>query len=552
MPQNKSATGFDFDWLIIGSGFGGSVSALRLVEKGYKVAVIEAGRRFEDKDFAKSSWQLNRYLWAPWLGLRGIMRLTPFKDVFIGSGAGVGGGSIVYANTLYRAKEDFYRNPQWADMGDWQAELAPHYATAERMLGVETVPFDSPGDFILKDYARHIGTEGTFRRTPVGAYFGEPGKTVPDPYFGGEGPERTGCTRCGACMVGCRVGAKNTLPKNYLWFAEKGGATILPNRKVVDIAPLGDGDGSNGYEVHTRNPGLGKRRPRKFTARGVIVAAGALGTNQLLANCKHRGSLSRISDRLGHLVRTNSESMVAVTLPDDTLQTWRSVAISSSIHTDRDTHIEVCTFGEKGDFMGRLFTLLTGDGTRWTRIFSLLGNAVRHPVKFCRILWPFGWSKKSVVLLVMQSLDNALTFRAKKRRFGRGVSLRTEQDCDKPNPTYIEAGNKAAEWIAEKTGGVAQSMFMEAAANIPTTAHILGGATIGRDASHGVVDSDHRVFGYRNLIICDGSVVPANPGVNPSLTICAMTEQAMSRIPAKKHVAPTGRIAGENGISMAR
>lgn len=449
----------DFDWLIIGSGFGGSVSALRLSEKGYRVAVLEAGRRFEDEDFARSSWQLGRYLWAPWLGLRGIMRLTPFKDVFIGSGAGVGGGSIVYANTLYRAKEDFYRNPQWADLGDWEAELDPHYTTAERMLGVETVPFDSPGDAILRDYARHIGTEETFRRTPVAAYFGEPGRTVPDPYFGGDGPERTGCIRCGACMVGCRVGAKNTLPKNYLWFAEKAGATVLPNRRVVDIRPLGAGDGSEGYMVHTRDPGPWPRRAQVFTARGVIVAAGALGTNQLLADCKHRGSLSRLSNRLGQLVRTNSESMTAVTLPDEAMRTWRSVAISSSIHTDRDTHIEVCTFGEKGDFMGLLFTLLTGDGTRWTRIFSLLGNAARHPIQFARTLWPLGWSRRTVVFLVMQSLDNALTFRAKKRWLGSGVRLTTEQNSEKPNPTYIDAGNRAAQWIADKTGGSRRACY---------------------------------------------------------------------------------------------
>ena len=523
----------DYDWLIIGSGFGGSVSALRLSEKGYKVGVIEAGRRFEDEDFAESSWQLNRYLWAPLLGLRGIMRMTPFKDVFIGSGVGVGGGSIVYANTLYRAKPEYFDNPQWAELGDWERELDQPYAIAEQMLGVTTVPFESPGDKVLQDYAASIGTEDTFRRTPVACFFGEPGRTVADPYFDGAGPDRTGCTRCGACMVGCRVGAKNTLLKNYLWFAEKAGAVVVPDREVTDIWPLGAGDGSDGYEIRSRSPGLVRGRRKSLTTRGVIVSAGALGTNRLLANCKHRRSLPNISDQLGHLVRTNSESVLAVSLPDDSLETWRSVAISSSIHTDKDTHIEVVTYGEKGDVMSLFFTLITGDGTRWTRVFSLLGNAVRHPLNFLKTLWPFGWSRKTLVLLVMQSLDNAISFRANKRWFGTGVRLSTEQDLDKPNPTYIDAGNKAAEWIAERTGGVAQSMFLEAVANIPTTAHILGGATIGSDAEHGVVDRDHRVFGYENLMICDGSVVPANPGVNPSLTICAMTERAMSKIPAK-------------------
>jgi len=523
----------DYDWLIIGSGFGGSVSALRLSEKGYKVGVIEAGRRFEDKDFAKSSWQLNRYLWAPILGLRGIMRFTPFKDVFIASGAGVGGGSIVYANTLYRAKTEFFQNSQWAELADWEQELEQPYATAEQMLGVNTVPFASPGDKLLQDYAASIGTEETFCRTPVAVFFGDPGKTVTDPFFDGEGPARTGCTRCGACMIGCRVGAKNTLLKNYLWFAEKLGAAVLPNRKVVGIRPMGAGDGRDGYEIQTQSPGLFGGKKKTLTAQGVIVAAGALGTNHLLANCKHGGSLPKISDRLGRLVSTNSESILAVTLPDDSLNLSRSVAISSSIHIDADTHIEVFTYGEKGDALSLLLTLLTGDGTRWTRVFSLLRNAVRHPIQFLETLWPLGWSTRSIGLLVMQSLDNAISFRAKKRWFAGGVRLSTEQDAAMPNPTYIDAGNKAAAWIAEHTGGIAQSSVLEAVANIPTTAHILGGAAIGSDAEHGVVDHEQRVFGYHNLLICDGSVVPANPGVNPSLTITAMTERAMSRIPAR-------------------
>ncbi len=523
----------DYDWLIIGSGFGGSVSALRLSEKNYKVGVIEAGRRFEDEDFAKSSWQLNRYLWAPFLGLRGIMRFTPFKDVFIASGAGVGGGSIVYANTLYRAKKEFFENPQWSELADWEQELEQSYTSAERMLGVNTVPFESPGDKLLQDYAMSIGTEESFRRTPVAVYFGDPGKEVADPFFGGEGPARTGCIRCGACMIGCRVGAKNTLLKNYLWFAEKKGAEVLPNRKVVDIRPINAAGGRDGYEVRTRAPGLFGGKENVLRAKGVIVAAGALGTNHLLANCKHGGSLPRLSERLGQLVRTNSESILAVTAPDDSLKLWQSVAISSSIHTDADTHIEVVTYGEKGDFLNFLTTLMTGDGSRWTRGLSLLRNVIRHPIRFLKTSWPFGWSKRTIVLLVMQSLDNAIAFRAKKRFFTRGVRLSTEQDAAKPNPTYIEAGNKAAAWIAERTGGIAQSGVLEAALNIPTTAHILGGAAIGSDAEHGVVDYEQRVFNYHNLLICDGSVVPANPGVNPSLTIAAMTERAMARIPAK-------------------
>jgi len=522
----------DYDWLVVGSGFGGSVAALRLAEKGYRVAVLEAGRRYRDEDYAKSTWDLKRFLWAPFFGLRGIFRLTPFNDVFIASGSAVGGGSVVYANTLYRASPEFFTNPQWRDLGDWAGTLKPHYDTAERMLGVEQVQRESDGQKLLREVGRHFGVENTFKRTPVGVYFGHPGTTVPDPYFGGEGPERTGCTFCGACMVGCREGAKNTLLKNYLWFAEKRGAEILPERQVVDIRPLGAEDGSEGYSVTTERPGAWFRRQRRtFTARGIVMAAGALGTNRLLARCKLDGSLPRISQRLGQLVRTNSESILAVTLPKDYAKPWNDVAISASIYPKPDTHIEFVTYGRHGDFMAFLYTLLTGEGSRLTRPLMWLGNVLRHPVTFLRTLWPVGWSRRTVLFLVMQSLDNAIAFRARRGLFGR-VSITTEQDPEKPNPTFIEAGNRAAAWLAEHTGGYAQSMVLEAWANIPTTAHILGGAAIGRDATTGVVDGAGRLFGYRNFLVCDGSIVPANPGVNPSLTITALAEHAMSQVPA--------------------
>jgi cholesterol oxidase len=530
---NRSAAEFDYDWLIVGSGFGGSVSALRLAEKGYKVGMLEAGRRYRDEDYAKTTWNLKRFLWAPALGLRGIFRLTPFKDVFIASGAAVGGGSVVYANTLYRASPDFFVNPQWAGLDDWAAALAPHYDTAEKMLGVQTVPRESDGQKLLLEVGKQFGVEGTFRRTPVGVFFGEPGATVPDPYFGGEGPARTGCTYCGACMVGCREGAKNTLVKNYLWFAEKRGVQIHAEREVVDIRPIGAEDGADGYAVTTQRPGAWFRKQRRtFTARGIVMSAGALGTNRLLARCKLGGSLPRISDRLGQLVRTNSESILAVTLPEGMARPWNDVAISASIYPRADTHIEFVTYGRYGDFMSLLYTLITGDGTRITRPLLWLGNVLRHPLRFLRTLWPIGWSRRTVLFLVMQSLDNAISFRARHGLFG-GVSLSTEQDPEKPNPTFIEIGNRAAEWLAQRTGGYAQSMLLEAWANIPTTAHILGGAVIGRDATSGVVAADSRLFGYRNFLVCDGSTVPANPGVNPSLTITAMSEHAMSLVAAK-------------------
>lgn len=537
------AGGLDCDWLVIGSGFGGSVSALRLAEKGYSVGLLEAGRRFRDEDFARTTWDAKNFNWLPSLGLRGILRLTPFKDVFIASGAGVGGGSLVYANTLYRAAPSFYQNAQWAGLNDWEAELRPHYETAERMLGVQTVPRGSKGQELLKEVGRHFGVEDTFTRTPCGVFFGTPGEVVPDPYFGGEGPERAGCTFCGECLQGCRIGAKNTLLKNYLWFAEKLGVQIHPEREVVDVQPIGAADGSDGYLVTTERPGAWFRKQRReFRARGVVFSAGALGTNQLLAKCKLGGSLPRLSDRLGQLVRTNSESIQAVTLPKGTQDICNDVMISSSIHPRPDTHIEFTTFGRNADSMSFLYTLLTGNGTRLTRPLRWLGRILRHPLVFLRTLWPAGWSERSAILLVMQTLDNAIAFRPKRGLFG-GVRLTTEQDPEKPNPTYIPVANEAAEMLAKKTGGTAQSMVLEALANIPSTAHILGGAVIGRSPEQGVVDSASRVFGYQNMLVCDGSTMPANPGVNPSLTITALCEYAMSRVPPR--AAATGSIAEE-------
>jgi len=522
----------DYDWIIVGSGFGGSVSALRLTEKGYKVAVLEAGKRYADHEYATTTWNLRRFLWAPALGMRGIFRLTPFKDVFVASGTAVGGGSTVYANTLYRAKPAFFDNPQWRGLEDWGAALQPHYETAERMLGVATVPFSSDGQDLLRELGAHFGVEQTFTRTPVGVFFGKADVEVPDPYFGGEGPSRTGCTRCGACMVGCRVGAKNTLLKNYLWFAEKKGATVLAEHGVVDVRPMGAEDGRDGYRITTQRPGawLVKRR-RTFTARGVIFAAGALGTGELLATLKHGGSLPRISDQLGQLVRTNSESILAINLPAaDERKPWADVAISASVHPDADTHFEFCTYGRHGDFIALLQAPLTGNGTRLTRPLLLLRAIARHPLQFLRNLFPVGWSRRSLILLVMQSSDNAMSFRAKKRWFRRGYSIGTQQDPEKPNPTFIPVANAAAEWLAQHIGGTAQSSVLEATMNIPTTAHILGGAVIGADASRGVVDKHNRVFGYENMLICDGAAMPANPGVNPSLTITALAEHAMEKI----------------------
>jgi cholesterol oxidase len=523
---------FDVDWVVVGSGFGGSVSALRLAEKGYSVQVLECGKRFRDGDFPKSTWDLRRYFWAPRIGLKGIFRLTQFRDVAVVSGCGVGGGSLGYANTLYVPGTDFFQDPQWADLEDWERTLAPHYAEAQRMLGVAEVEQDDPADQLLRELGEHLGVGDTYRKTPVGVYQENPGKTVPDPYFGGEGPDRTGCLQCGRCMVGCPHGAKNTLVKNYLWLAERRGVKIEPERMVTEVRPLGALDGADGYSITSERSGLlPGRGKRTITARGVVFAAGPLGTNKLLQRCRLGGALPKISNRLGELVRTNSEMILAVTVPEDYPDDLtRRVAITSSIYPDPHTHIETVTYGHAGDSMNTLYTLLVGDGTKLTRPLKLLGQIVRHPGRFAKVMWPKGWSSRTIIVLVMQTLDNAIALRPKLKR-GGDVRLRTEQDPERPNPTFIPVANEAAEWLAKRTGGIAQSSLSEALFNVPNTAHILGGATIGHSPEDGVVDSRQRVFGYENLLVCDGSAVPANVGVNPSLTITALAEHAMAELP---------------------
>jgi cholesterol oxidase len=538
--EQSTPAEFDFDWIVVGSGFGGSVSALRLAEKGYSVAILECGSRFADDDFAESTLrEPRRYFFAPKLGMRGVLRMTFFKDVFVVSGSGVGGGSLGYANTLYRARPSFFEDPQWSELGNWELTLAPHYDTAERMLGVAEYEGMGPADKLLQEYGEEIGVGETFTNTRVGVFFDEPGKQVPDPYFEGEGPARTGCNRCGSCMVGCRHGAKNTLVKNYLWFAEKLGVEIFPERQVTEIRPLGAADGSDGYAVGAERSGSwfhGERRTLR--AKGVVVAAGALGTNQLLANCRHEGALPRLSDRIGAVVRTNSESIQAVTAPDDERDFSRSVAITSSIYPDPDTHIEVVTYGQGGDAMSGTFTAMTGAGTKLTRPLKWLGAMARHPLQTLRGLVPFKWSRRTVILLVMQTVDAAMHLEPKRRLFGRGVRLQTEQDPNRPNPTFIPAAEQVTRWFAKRTGGMAQSALTESIRNTPTTAHILGGAVIGAGPEHGVVDAANRVYGYESLLVTDGASIPANPGVNPSLTITAKAEHAMSLIPPKEGAGP--------------
>jgi cholesterol oxidase len=524
---------FDFDWLVIGSGFGGSVSALRLSEKGHRVGVLECGRRFADHELPSSTADLKRYFWNPMLGMKGIFRLTTFKDVSVVSGCGVGGGSLGYANTLYVPPTKFFEDRQWADMNDWESALAPHYAEAQRMLGVVQNPHEDPADQLLRELGEELGVGDSYKKTPVGVYFGEPGKTVSDPFFGGEGPDRTGCRMCGRCMVGCPHGSKNTLVKNYLYLAEKRGARVIAERTVIDVRPLGDGSGKDGYEVESVRSGAWLRKDRQVQrARGVVVSAGPLGTNKLLQRCRLNGSLGRISARLGELVRTNSESILTVTVPEDYPDDLiKRVAITSSIYPDPNTHIETVTYGDDGDSMHRLYTLLVGDGTRLTRPLKLLAQILLHPKRLAQVLFPKHWSRRTIIILVMQTLDNAIALRPHQGPFGT-FWLKTEQDPEKPIPTFIPVANQAAEWFAKRTGGVAQSSVTEALFNIPTTAHILGGAVIAPDPERGVIDARQRVYGYENLLVCDGSAIPANVGVNPSLTITALAEHAMSHVPA--------------------
>lgn len=526
--------GFDYDWLVIGSGFGGSVSALRLAEKGYRVGVLECGRRFSDADFAERTSDVRRYYWLPLLGLKGILRLSLFKDVFIGSGCGVGGGSLGYANTLYRSRPEFARNPQWSHLADWDAELAPHYDTAERMLGVTDNDQDSAADALLKEYADAHGFGDTYRRTRVGVFLGTPGKTVPDPYFDGDGPERAGCIRCGACVVGCRHNAKNTLTKNYLWFAERRGAEIQAERTVVDVRPLGSGDGSDGYAVTSVRSGSWFRRDRRtVTARGVVVAAGPLGTNRLLQRCKLAGALPQVSDRLGELVRTNSESVLGVLAPDDSVDYSRQIALTSSVFPSPDTHIEPVTYGPGADSQGLLMALATSGGGRGTRPFFFLLNVLRHPGKWLRACRLAGASRRTIILVVMQTLENSISLRVRFRLPGGYPVLTTRQDPAHPIPDYLPAAYHVGRWFERRLGGTLVAAVPEAVFAIPTTAHLLGGVVIGESAATGVVNARHEVFGYRNLLVCDGSAIPANVGVNPSLTITAMTERAMTFVEPK-------------------
>ncbi|GAA2634079.1 GMC family oxidoreductase [Actinomadura fulvescens] len=533
----------DFDVLVVGSGFGGSVSALRLTEKGYKVGVIEAGRRFDSgpdgapgsryPGLPKTNWKVSRYVWAPGLGLTGMQRIHLIRGakasrVMVLAGAGVGGGSLNYANTLYVPPAPFFKDRQWAHITDWQAELAPYYDQARRMLGVVQNPTTTAADVEIKKVADRMGKGDTFVKTPVGVHFGAgPGVESDDPYFGGAGPRRRGCIECGECMVGCRHGAKNMLTENYLYLAEKAGARVMPLSRVTRVSPLAGG----GYEVEIVRTGSFGRNRKVLTTEQVVFAAGTYGTQKLLHKLKTTGLLPAISDRLGTLTRTNSEAILGagrkngVPGPDYS----KGVAITSSFHPTPETHIEPVRYGKGSNLMAGLQTLLV-DGDRpgerhRPRWLKFLGHVARRPQDLLQLLDVRTWSERTVIALVMQTRDNSITLRPRKGPFGWDVHA--AEGHGEPNPTWIPEGHEASRILAEEVGGMAGGSWGDLF-DIPMTAHFLGGCVIGDSPETGVIDPYHRIYGHPGLHIVDGSAISANLGVNPSLTITAQAERAMS------------------------
>jgi cholesterol oxidase len=513
----------DYDVVIIGSGFGGSVSALRLAEKGYRVAVLEAGRRFADDELPETSWRLRRYLYAPALRCFGILRLTLLDDVLVLSGAGVGGGSLGYANTLYEPPDGFYADPRWAAIADWKSELAGPYDQAKRMLGVTINPVETKADHALRAVAEDMGVGDTYTRVPVGIFFGKRPGTADDPYFGGVGPERQACTFCGSCMTGCRVGAKNTLEKNYLHLAERAGATIFAMTTVSDVRPRPAG----GFTVRTGRTG-GLRR-RTFTAGQVIFAAGAVGTQRLLHRLRDTGRLPAISARLGELSRTNSESIVGARTARRDTDYSRGVAVTSSIFPAPDTHIEPVRYGRGSNLLGLISTVLIDDTGGRSRAAAGVRELIRDRRHLRLLVSPRHWSEQTMVLLGMQSVDNSITVRSQRNVFGRR-RLRSRQGEGAPNPVFMPAVHEVARRTADKIDGVPLGALPELAGR-PVTGHFTGGCAIGTDPDRSVLDPYHRLHGYEGLHVIDGSAVAANLGVNPSLTITAMAERALAMWP---------------------
>ena len=517
----------DFDVAVIGSGFGGSVAALRLTEKGYKVCVLEAGRRFSDKDFPKTSWRLRRFLFLPRLGLKGIQRIHVLPDVLVLAGAGVGGGSLVYANTLYKPPASYFEDKQWNQITNWDAELSPWYDQASRMLGVAQNPYFSPSDQAMKQVADQMGVGHTFKLAPLGVYFGDGvGIKSKDPFFGGVGPDRSGCLQCGACMTGCRHNAKNTLPKNYLGLAEKAGAKVFPEHTVTKVEQLSDGS----WAITARKSGAWFGGNRRFTAAQVVVAAGTYNTQKLLHKMKSTGVLPKISDQLGKLSRTNSEALTGSIMPKGGTDFSKGSAITSSFFPDDHTHVEPVRYGKGSNFMGLLQTVMTDSANIRDRRKQWLRQVITKPSLVLKILDVRQWSERTVVALIMQNVDSAISVTGKRGLFG--FRLTSKNDSKTPNATYIPAANEVARRIAENNGGIAGGHIGDLI-NAPFTAHFVGGCVIGESINTGVIDPYHRVYNYPTMHIVDGASVTANLGVNPSLTITAQAERAFSMWPNK-------------------
>ena len=530
-----------FVFVIIGSGFGGSVSAMRLAEKGYRVLVLERGKRFRDQDFARSNWNIFKYLWAPALGCFGILQISPFRDVWALHGSGVGGGSLGYANVLMRPDDRLFESPAWRKLANWKEVLEPHYAAAERMLGVTQNPRLWAADQLLRTIAVDIGTQATFKPTMVGVYFGkqdEEGVEVPDPFFGGEGPPRTACTHCGACMVGCRHNAKNTLVKNYLYFAEKWGVQIRAECEAGEVRPLERqaADGARFEVVYSSSTGLLFKAEQRVRSKQVILSAGSLGTLSLLFRCRDvTGSLPYLSSRLGDLVRTNSESLLGATSRKRETDYSQGVAITSIFHADPVTAIEPVRYPAGSSMMRLLSAPLIASGRSiLVRVLKTVGIIVTHPLDFLRTHLLPGWAQRTTILLVMQTEDNYI-----RLRLGRSLAtlfrkrLVSSPDPEHSLPAKIDAGHEVTRRFAAKIDGIPAGSVKEGLLNVPITAHILGGCPMGIDAQEGVVGPDCQVHSYPGLYVIDGSIMPANPGVNPSLTIAALAEYAMSQIPVK-------------------
>ena len=525
--MRSSKTPNDFDVVIIGSGFGGSVAALRLTEKGYKVAVLEAGRRFADKDFPKTSWRLSKFLYLPRLGLRGIQRIHVLPDVLVLAGAGVGGGSLVYANTLYKPPASYFADKQWNQITDWDSELSPWYDQASRMLGVASNPYFSPSDEAMKEVADQMGVGHTFKLAPLGVYFGDGnGVKSKDPFFGGVGPDRDGCLQCGGCMTGCRHNAKNTLPKNYLGLAEKAGAKVFPEHTVIKTEQLIDGS----WQITARKSSAWFGGKRKFTSAQVVVAAGTFNTQKLMHKMKSEGVLPKISDSLGKLSRTNSEALTGTIMPKGGTDYSKGSAITSSFFPDEHTHVEPVRYGKGSNFMGLLQTVMTDGTDIKKRRKQWFKQIITKPSLLMKIMDVRQWSERTVVALIMQNVDSSLTVKSKRGLLG--WRLTSQNDSDQPNATYIPAANEVARRIAENKGGIAGGHIGDLV-NAPFTAHFVGGCVIGATANDGVIDPYHRVWNYPTMHIVDGASVTANLGVNPSLTITAQAERAFSMWPNK-------------------